>query len=59
VYSCASITLPMLAQYALVRCKPRPPKKLYRQLPEMTRRLREKVDSNEQLQKLIQRVLPT
>ncbi len=59
VYSCASITLPLLAQYVMARCKPRPPKRLFRQLPELTCELRKKVDSNERLQKLIQRVLPT
>ena len=41
VYSCASITLPMIAQYALVRCKPRPQRRLFNRLPEMMDTLRQ------------------
>jgi deoxyhypusine synthase len=40
VYSCASITLPLIAQYALVRAKPRPHRRLYRRLDELTESLR-------------------
>lgn len=32
VYSCASLTLPLMAQYALVRCKPRKFKRLFGQI---------------------------
>ena len=41
VYSCASITLPMLAQYVLVRCEPKPLKRLFTQLDPLTTTLRE------------------
>jgi len=40
VYSCASITLPLIAQYALVRCKKRSQRKLYTRLDEMTATLK-------------------
>ncbi len=36
VYSCASITLPILAQYVLVRNKPRTPKRLFSRIGELT-----------------------
>lgn len=56
VYSCASLTLPLLAQYVLVRCKPRPAKRLYGQLESMTRDLVEAARANpafrEQLDKI-------
>ncbi len=40
VYSCASITFPLIAQYALVRCKPRRHRRLFTRLDEMTQTLR-------------------
>ncbi len=56
VYSCASLTLPLLAQYALVRCKPRTHKRLYTKLPEMTQQLVDAAKVNpvfkEQLEKI-------
>ena len=35
VYSCASITFPLIAQYVLTRCKPRPQRRLFGRLDEM------------------------
>jgi deoxyhypusine synthase len=46
VYSCASVTLPLLAQYVLVRCEPRKPKRLFARLPELTEILRQSARSN-------------
>ncbi len=40
VYSCASITFPLIAQYALCRCKPRPHRRLFTRLDQMTEDLR-------------------
>jgi len=41
VYSCASITLPLIAQYVLTRNQPRPQRRLMSRLGEMTETLRE------------------
>jgi len=41
VYSCASITFPLIAQYALVRRPPREPRRLFRRLDAMTESLRQ------------------
>ena len=41
VYSCASITLPLIAQYVLIRNKPRKPRRLMARLDQLTERLRE------------------
>ena len=49
VYSCASITFPLIAQYALVGCKPRPHRRLFTKLDEMTRKLRQSACDNEAL----------
>jgi deoxyhypusine synthase len=40
VYSCASITFPLIAQYVLVRSKPRRHRRLFTRLDEMTEGLR-------------------
>lgn len=40
VYSCASITFPLIAQYVLQRNEPRRLKRLYTRLPEMRRELK-------------------
>lgn len=40
VYSCASLTFPLIAQYALVRAKPRPHRRLFKRLDELTESLR-------------------
>jgi len=39
VYSCASITLPLICQYVLSRNKPRPHKRLFRRLNELSEEL--------------------
>jgi deoxyhypusine synthase len=39
-YVDSTIVLPILGSYLLARCKPRPPRRLYRRLPEMLERLR-------------------
>ncbi len=39
VYSCASITFPLIAQYALVRCKPRKHRRLFTRLDAMAESL--------------------
>jgi len=41
VYSCASITFPLIAQYALTRCKARTPRRLMTRLDEISTSLRE------------------
>jgi len=41
VYSCASITFPLIAQYALVKASKREPRRLYNRLDELTRTLRD------------------
>lgn len=46
VYSCASLTLPLLAQYVLVRNKPRPPKRLFNRLSDMTQSLVDAASKN-------------
>lgn len=56
VYSCASLTLPLLAQYVLVRREPRKPKRLFAQLPELTNQFIDAAKANpafkEQLKKI-------
>ncbi|MFQ5589611.1 MAG: deoxyhypusine synthase [Phycisphaerae bacterium] len=49
VYSCASITFPMIAQYALVRAKPRRQRRLYSRLDEMVQSLRTAAAENPNL----------
>jgi len=49
VYSCASITFPLIAQYALVRARPRPHQRLYRRLEDMTADLRKAATHNAEL----------
>src|SRR4029079_7690564 len=46
VYSCASITLPLLAQYVLVRNNPRPVKRLLHRLPRSTQELKKAAENN-------------
>ncbi len=50
VYSCASITLPILAQYVLIRNKPRTPRRLYNSLDESVEALREHAIKNPEFQ---------
>lgn len=49
VYSCASITFPLIAQYALIRAKPRPQRRLFARLEEMTEAMRAAAASNPRL----------
>ena len=51
VYSCASITFPMIAQYALARVKPRRQRRLYERLDEMTEMLRLAASENPELRR--------
>jgi len=51
VYSCASITFPLIAQYVLTRAKPRPHRRLFARLPEITAGLRESAMNNPDLRK--------
>jgi deoxyhypusine synthase len=53
VYSCASITLPLLAQYVLARNKPRPGRRLYGQIEGMTERLRKAAERNPRFQETL------
>jgi deoxyhypusine synthase len=48
-YSCASITFPMIAQYALTRCQPRKPRRLFTKLPALVDELRHIALGNHQL----------
>ncbi|MEK6800151.1 MAG: deoxyhypusine synthase [Planctomycetota bacterium] len=45
VYSCASITFPLIAQYALSRCKPRAPRRLFTRIDAITESLRQAAGS--------------
>jgi deoxyhypusine synthase len=49
VYSCASITFPLIAQYVLARAKARPHRRLFRRIDEMTETLRSAARSNPEL----------
>jgi len=49
VYSCASITFPLLARYVLTRVKPRPHRRLFRRLDEITGALRKMARDNPEL----------
>jgi deoxyhypusine synthase len=51
VYSCASITFPLIAQYVLTRAKPRRHRRLLDRLEEMTDVLRETARANPALRK--------
>lgn len=54
VYSCASLTLPLLAQYVLVRNRPRPARRLYSRLAELTAAFREGAAGNPAFQETLQ-----
>jgi deoxyhypusine synthase len=56
VYSCASLTLPLLAQYVLVRRKAQPSKRLYSQLPALTEKLAEAAKANPVFRKQLERI---
>ncbi len=49
VYSCASITFPLLAQYALTRNKPRGHRRLYERRDEFVEDMREHALKNQDL----------
>jgi len=49
VYSCASISFPLIAQYALVRGKSRQHRRLFQRIGEMTETLRDAAANNEEL----------
>ena len=49
VYSCASISLPLVAQYALARAKKRPQRRLMDRLDEMVEALRETASRSDEL----------
>ncbi len=51
VYSCASLTLPLLAQYALVRNQPRPQKRLFQKLPDLIGVLQQAARKNPKLRR--------
>ncbi len=50
VYSCASITFPLIVQYAMVRSKARPHRRLMKRIDEMVDGLREAARANPALQ---------
>jgi deoxyhypusine synthase len=49
VYSCASLTLPLLAQYVLIRNKPREPRRLYQSLDRAVSELRRRASDHPEL----------
>jgi deoxyhypusine synthase len=49
VYSCASITFPLIAQYVLTRVEPRSHRRLYQRIGEVTEALREAARKNPEL----------
>ena len=51
VYSCASITFPLIAQYALVRAQPRPQRRLFARLAELPSALTDAAAGNPHLRK--------
>ena len=51
VYSCASITFPLIAQYALARVKPRSQRRLYGRISELTAELLKAARNNPSLRK--------
>jgi len=51
VYSCASITFPLIAQYVLVRNKPRPHRRAFLRLDEWTADLRQAAADNAEFRK--------
>lgn len=51
VYSCASLTLPLIAQYVLVRNKPRPVRRLMARMTEIVDALHDAARNNDEFQK--------
>ncbi len=58
VYSCASLTFPMLAGYVLARCRARQPKRLYRVLPGLVEQLRDSAVANKELRRQLGELYP-
>ena len=56
VYSCASITFPILCEYALARNKPRQHKRLYGQLSDLVGKLTKAAKSNPELLKDVEKI---
>lgn len=52
VYSCASLTFPLIAQYVLQRCKARKPRRLFKRIDELSASLVEAAGSNPELRKV-------
>ena len=49
VYSCASLSFPLIAQYAMARAKPRTHRRLYRRLDEMVSTMRQAAVESQEL----------
>jgi deoxyhypusine synthase len=58
VYSCASLTFPLLAQYVVARCKPRPLRRLLDRLPEMVADLRAAAAANPKFKAVLKSIYP-
>ena len=56
VYSCASLTLPLLAQYVLVRRKARPAKRLFASLPSITQQFVDAAKANPVFKEQLKRI---
>ncbi|MCK4851355.1 MAG: deoxyhypusine synthase family protein, partial [Phycisphaerae bacterium] len=56
VYSCASITFPILCQYVLAANEPRKHRRLYSQLDELVSELSEAAKSNPELLKDVEKI---
>jgi deoxyhypusine synthase len=53
VYSCASLTLPLLAQYVLTQCQPKPSKRLFARRDELTNAMADAAKANPKFLKSI------
>jgi deoxyhypusine synthase len=51
VYSCASLTFPLIAQYVLCRVKPRPQRRLLTRIPGLVEELRVAAAANPEIKK--------
>jgi len=58
VYSCASITFPILCQYAVTKSKPREQKELLKKVDGFVEELRDGVLKNEEFKRLVMRDTP-
>lgn len=55
VYACSSIAFPLIAQYVLVRNRPRKPKRLYRRLAELVDQMRGAAARNRRVAEVLRR----